>query len=71
MDYAERLARHGGIANCGDSLGVFVAPRNTVKQTPSGWVFVPLETATTEIVREALDCAKAGRSGWPDKARWA
>ena len=68
-DYAEFLATRGGIANCGGHLAVWVAPLTCEKQCPAGWVFVPLETATTEVVREALTAASAGRSQWPNDSK--
>lgn len=65
MSYAAMLARRGGMAACGDCLGVFVGTDEMA--TPRGWVFVPLATATEAIVQEAIDAAKAGRTIWPEK----
>ncbi len=64
--YPEFLAKNGGLATTGNHLGVMVAPRNKARNCPPGWVFVPMETATPEIVREALDVSRKGRSDWPD-----
>lgn len=65
MSFVERLATHGGMATCGEHLGVFVG--TDIRGCPRGWVYVPLEQATPEIVREALDTARAGRKSWPEK----
>lgn len=62
MTYAEYLAKNGGMATCGEHLGVFVGTDEAA--TPNGWVFVPMPT-TPQIVREAIDHAKRGRSQWP------
>lgn len=70
MTYAQHLALNGGMASCGEGLGVMVTPRKNMKLVPAGWVGVPLEEATTEIVQQALDCAKQGRSQWPEKAKY-
>ena len=65
MSYAAMLASRGGMAACGDHLGVFVG--TDIKATPRGWIFVPLETATESVVAEAIETAKAGRTIWPEK----
>ena len=62
--YAVYLAEHGGMATCGEHLGVMVG--TDPYGCPRGWVFVPLG-ATAEIVQEALNLAKRGRSAWPPK----
>jgi len=69
--YAKMLAVRGGIANCGGHLGVFVSPRENAQRCPPGWTFVELETATPEIVQEAIDNCKNGRAGWPDQENMA
>jgi hypothetical protein len=62
----DRILQDGfGMITCGDHLGVFVSPLRQVGRTPPGWVFVPSETMTAEILQEAIDCAKSGRSDWP------
>jgi len=66
--YHEYLAKVGGFAACGAHLGVFVAHKEHISQCPPGWVFVPLETATGESVKEAIEVAKAGRENWPTKS---
>lgn len=66
-DYAKHLSANGGIANCGEHLGVFVAKEKYVDMCPPAWCFVPLEYATPEIVKGALDWMKAGRSNWPER----
>ncbi len=63
--YVEHLAANGGMATCGEHLGVMVGTDEFA--CPAGWVFVPLEGATTQIVSEALAVAKKGRAGWPEK----
>jgi len=50
---------------CGGHLGVMVAPRSAVQKCPAGWVFVESETATAELVDEAIQAANSGRSSWP------
>ncbi len=67
MTYAQHLATNGGMATCTEHLGVMVTPRENIHQAPPGWVFIPLEEATEEIVQEALDFTKQGRSTWPKK----
>lgn len=62
--YAQMLALTGGMAACGDGLGVYVG--TDVRATKPGWVFVEMPT-TAECVQEALDVAKAGRNAWPEK----
>ncbi len=67
-DYSRMiLEQGGGICTCGEHLGVFVAPLSSEKQTPPGWVFVPAETATEQIIDEAITHANAGRKIWPPK----
>lgn len=65
MKIEERLASEGGMVNCGDWLGVYVG--TDIKATPKAWVFIPLEEATPEGVREAIDYIKGDgkRSNWP------
>ncbi len=70
MTYAQHLATFGGMASCGNHLGIMVTPRKNVEQVPAGWVFIPLEDATEEIVQEALDHARQGRSAWPQKVEY-
>jgi len=65
--YAKYLTERGGLATCGEHLGVMVASRECDKQCPAGWVFVPIEQATEEIVQAALDQALLGRKAWPVK----
>ena len=60
------ISRGGGMINCGHNLGVFLAPAECDKRCPAGWVFVAVETATVEIVSEAINCASAGRANWPE-----
>lgn len=67
MSYAQYLADNGGMASCGNGLGVMVTPWKNVKHVPSGWVFIPLERATAKNVQEALDLARGGRKHWPEK----
>ena len=67
MTYAQHLAENGGLACCGDGLGVMVTSLENINQVPAGWVFIPLEEATEKAVWEALDRAKQGRSSWPKK----
>ncbi len=67
MSYAEYLALNGGMASCGEGLGVMVTPWKNVKYVPSGWVFIPLERASAKNVREALDISRRGRKHWPEK----
>ncbi len=64
MTYAQHLAANGGLACCGDGLGVMVTPHENIKQVPAGWVFIPLEEATEEVVQGALEHAKEGRKNW-------
>lgn len=52
---------------CGGHLGVFVAEEKDIDNCPPGWVFVDVSTADVAMVREAVECAKAGRTSWPDK----
>ena len=63
-EYTEMLAQRGGMATCGDYLGVYVGTDPLA--TPPGWTYVALPT-TPEIVQQALDHTKLGRSTWPDK----
>ena len=63
--YAEYLAEKGGMANCGNGLGVMVTALSAIESVPAGWLFIPLEIATAKGVREALDHAKKGRMDWP------
>lgn len=65
VTYAEHLARNGGLATCGNHLGVMVGPEPA--RCPAGWVFVPQAEATPEIVQEALNTASRGRKDWPEK----
>lgn len=68
--YAQYLASNGGMASCGEHLGVMVTPRENINRVPNGWVFIPLEEATTEVVQEALDFTKQGRAAWPEKVEY-
>jgi len=67
MTYAERLADVGGMANCGGHLGVMVAPHESARHCPRGWVFLELGKATPAEVSEALAVAGQGRKAWPEK----
>lgn len=66
MSYAAMLANNGGMATCGDGLGVFVGDSSA--NCPPGWVFVDKATATEEVVSLALKEAKRGRAAWPEKS---
>ncbi|KKM73500.1 hypothetical protein LCGC14_1409960 [marine sediment metagenome] len=70
MSYAEYLALNGGMASCGEGLGVMVDSDKWCRNVPAGWIGVSLEDATTEIVQEALEQAKNGRKHWPEKVEW-
>lgn len=59
------LSRGGGMVTCGEHLGVMVGSVDS--RVPPGWVFVPVETATVDLVSEAMDVAYAGRKLWPEK----
>jgi len=67
---AERAveAGHAMIA-CSGCLGVFVAARSLAAKCPGGWVFVESETATPELVDEAIKHAMSGRATWPSPDR--
>lgn len=64
-EYAKYLATYGGMCNSGQHLGVFVGTDQN--NTPPGWVFLQLGSATDEQVQEALDYARLGRKSWPAK----
>lgn len=68
MSYAEYLTAHGGIANCGNNLGLMVAPLATAHRCPGGWTFLALEDATPERVQKLLDTA-GSREHWPKNER--
>ncbi|KKM18369.1 hypothetical protein LCGC14_1666340 [marine sediment metagenome] len=70
MTYAQYLASSGGVAACGKGFGVMVTPMENIHRVPAGWVFVPLEEATEELVQEALDFAKGGMANWPQKEEY-
>lgn len=63
--YAAHLARHGGMATCGNHLGVYVG--TDMAATPRGWVFIPLAEATEALVKEAIDHQNRGRAAWPER----
>jgi len=67
MTYAAHLALNGGMATCGEHLGVFVGEDEG--RCPPGWVFVEKGSATEELVQEALEVAKGGRGSWPESAK--
>jgi len=69
VTYYERFVKVGGQVNCGGHLGVFVALEKHINRCPPGWIFVPLETATVDTVKEAIVAAKRGRKDWPTNAR--
>lgn len=68
MTYSEHLAVRGGMATCGQHLGIMVSPPENILRCPPGWVFVPMP-ATAEDVQEAIDHAKMGRKAWPKKVK--
>ncbi len=58
-NYAEYLATYGGMAACGNGLGVFVG--TDIKGTPPSWAFIPMGS-TVEVIREALSLMS--EKGW-------
>ena len=63
--YATLLAKSGGIACFAENIEVCVV--TDWRCVPAGSVYVPLEIATPELVLEAFDFARRGRSAWPPK----
>lgn len=57
--YQMILERGGGMITCGNHLGVMVSPQVNAKNCPPGWCFVDTETATVEIIAEAVAHCKA------------
>ena len=71
MSLRELVLKRGfGMINCGDHLGVFVSPRENIDGTPLGWIFIPTEDLTAEILDAALEAAKEGMRAWPSKASY-
>lgn len=67
-DYTRMIIdRGGGIVTCGECLGVFVSHPDNIKQTPAGWTFVDVTTATEARLDEAIANCKQGRATWPEK----
>ncbi|MCK9458531.1 MAG: hypothetical protein M0R80_02690 [Proteobacteria bacterium] len=65
LSYAEFLKSiGGGLATCGEHLGVMVSPKKNVGNCPPGWAFVEIEESP-EIIREALEHVSEGRKHWP------
>lgn len=64
-DYAKFLALRGGMATCGQHLGVMVGP--DPRKCPPGWVFLKRGEATAEQVQAAIDLSESGRETWPEK----
>jgi len=65
--YQMIVARGCGIITLGDFLGVFVAATELAARTPAGWLFVPIEGLTAEMLKDRVDEVRDGRKGWPPK----
>ena len=65
LSYAEILkAMGGGLATCGEHLGVMISPKENVSNCPPGWAFVDVDESA-EIIQETLDHVSQGRKNWP------
>lgn len=63
--YESIIKLGGGMITCGDHLGVMVGTDE--KACPLGWVFLPIQRATVELIGECVEYATKGRKAWPPK----